>query len=130
LELGGQLDFEEPTLPQPLPTREGSEQVEFEQDYRARYRDDFRRQVAGQLDELHAMVEKLCDHAAAAPAQDLPETVFRAFTDLIEAEVDESIAREWIEEIRRDGEGRVLADPALVKVRVVEMLENEIKVGG
>src|SRR4051794_3149236 len=33
-------------------------------DYRARYRDDFRRQVAGQLDELHAMVEKLCDHAA------------------------------------------------------------------
>ncbi len=99
-------------------------------DYRARYRDDFRRQVAGQLDELHAMVEKLCDHAASAPAHDLPEAVFRAFTDLIEAEVDESIAREWIEEIRRDGEGRILADPALVKVRVVEMLENEIKVAG
>jgi flagellar biosynthesis protein FlhF len=99
-------------------------------DYRARYRDDFRRQVAGQLDELHAMVEKLCDHAASAPAHDLPEAVFRAFTDLIEAEVDESIAREWIDEIRRDGDAHILADPALVKVRVVELLENEIKVGG
>ena len=109
--------------PRPLPTREGS----FEDDYRARYRDDFRRQVAGQLDELHAMVEKLCDQAAAAPVHDLPEAVFRAFTDLIEAEVDESIAREWIDEIRREGDSRILADPALAKVRVVELLENEIK---
>src|SRR5262249_3288597 len=130
LELGGKLDFEERIFPQPLPTREWSEAVEFEADYRARYRDDFRRQVAGQLDELHAMVEKLCDHAAAAPAQDLPETVFRAFTDLIDAEVDESVAREWIDEIRRDSDTRTLADPALVKVRVIELLENEIKVGG
>jgi flagellar biosynthesis protein FlhF len=128
---GVELELSGRTLPQPLPIREGSEEVVgFEEDYRARYRDDFRRQVAGQLDELHAMVEKLCDHAASAPAHDLPESVFRAFTDLIEAEVDESIAREWIEEIRRDGEGRILSDPALVKVRVVEMLENEIKVGG
>ena len=81
-------------------------------DYRGRYRDDFRRQVSGQLGELHAMVEKLCEHAAAAPAHDLPEAVFHAFTDLIEAEVDESIAREWIDAIRRDGDARTLADPA------------------
>jgi flagellar biosynthesis protein FlhF len=109
-----------------MPTREGR----FEEDYRARYRDDFRRQVAGQLDELHAMVEKLCDRAAAAPVHEMPESVFRAFTDLIDAEVDESIAREWIDEIRREGNSRVLSDPALTKVRVVELLENEIKVGG
>ncbi len=100
------------------------------EDYRARYRDDFRRQVAGQLDELHAMVEKLCDRAAAAPVHEMPESVFRAFTDLIDAEVDESIAREWIDEIRREGDSRVLSDPALTKVRVVELLENEIKIGG
>ena len=41
--------------------------------------------------------------AATAPAHDLPEAVFRAFTDLIEAEVDEAIAREWIDEIRTRG---------------------------
>ncbi len=102
----------------------------FEVDYRARYRDDFRRQVAGQLDELHAMVEKLCARAASAPAHDLPEAVFRAFTDLIEAEVDEAIVRDWIDEVRREADVRTVTDPALVKVRVVELLENEIKVAG
>ena len=65
--------------------------AEVDVDYRARYRDDFRRQVAGQLDELHAMVEKLCEHAASAPAHDLPEALFHVFTSLIEADVDETI---------------------------------------
>lgn len=99
-------------------------------DYRARYRDDFRRQVAGQLGELHAMVEKLCEHAASAPAHDLPEAVFRTFTDLIDADVDETIAREWVDEIRHDADARTIADAALMKVRVIELLENEIKIAG
>jgi flagellar biosynthesis protein FlhF len=102
----------------------------FEVDYRAKYREDFRRRMTGQIDELHAMVEKLCEHAASAPAHDLPEAVFRAFTDLIEAEVDETIAREWIDEIRHEGDVRTTSDPALVKVRVIELLENDIKVSG
>jgi flagellar biosynthesis protein FlhF len=102
----------------------------YELDYRARYRDDFRRQVAGQLGELHAMVEKLCEHAASAPAHDLPEAVFRAFTDLIEAEVDEAIVREWIDEIRREADPRSTADAALVKARVAELLESEVRVAG
>jgi flagellar biosynthesis protein FlhF len=102
----------------------------FDVDYRAKYRDDFRRQVAGQLDELHAMVEKLCDHAASAPAHDLPEAVFQAFTDLIEADVDEAIVREWIDAIRSDAAPRTIADAEMVKGRVVELLENEIAVSG
>ncbi len=99
-------------------------------DYRARYREDFRRQMAGRIDELHAMVDKLCDQAASAPAHDLPEAVFQAFTDLIEADVDESIAREWIDEIRGAADARTIADANLVKSRVAELLENEIRVHG
>ena len=114
------------TLSRPLPTREEG----FEIDYRSRYREDFRRQVAGQIDELHAMVEKLCESASAAPVHDLPEAVFLAFTDLIEAEVDEAIVREWIDEIRRDGDPRTICDTALVKARVAELLEDAIKVFG
>jgi len=116
------LDFRSPVLAAATPS--------FEIDYRAKYREDFRRKMTGQIDELHAMVEKLCEHAASAPAHDLPEAVFRAFTDLIEAEVDEAIAREWIDEIRSEGDLRTLADPALVKVRVIELLENVVKVSG
>jgi flagellar biosynthesis protein FlhF len=113
-----------------LDPRSSSLAPSFEIDYRAKYREDFRRKVTGQIDELHAMVEKLCEHAASAPAHDLPEAVFRTFTDLIEAEVDETIAREWIDEIRSEDDLRTLADPALVKVRVIELLENVVKVSG
>jgi flagellar biosynthesis protein FlhF len=99
-------------------------------DYRARYRDDFRRQVAGQLDELHAMVEKLCEQAASAPAHDLPEALFHVFTSLIEAEVDETIARGWIDRLREEGVSRFVEDSSLVMNRVADYLESEISCTG
>ena len=99
-------------------------------DYRARYRDDFRRQVAGQLDELHAMVEKLCEHASSAPAHDLPESLFHVFTRLIEADVDEATAREWINRLQQEGIPGTLDDPAMAMNRVAEYLEAEISVSG
>jgi flagellar biosynthesis protein FlhF len=102
----------------------------LEADYRSRYRDDFRQQMAGQLGELHAMVEKLCERAAMSPSHDLPEALFGAFTDLIDAEIDESIARQWIEEIRADGVHQDLTDKAIVKQRIARMLEEDISVSG
>jgi flagellar biosynthesis protein FlhF len=104
--------------------------TEVDVDYRARYRDDFRRQVVGQLDELHAMVEKLCEHAASAPAHDLPEALFHVFTSLIEADVDETTAREWMDRLRGEGVPRSLDDAAIVMNRVAEYLEAEISVSG
>jgi flagellar biosynthesis protein FlhF len=105
-------------------------QAHLEVDYRNQYRDDFRHQVAGQLDELHAMVEKLCQRAASAPSHDLPEALFRAFTDMIEAEIDESVARHWIDQIRENRNSRELTDTLLVKARVAQLLEDEIRVQG
>jgi flagellar biosynthesis protein FlhF len=102
----------------------------LEADYRSQYRDDFRQQVAGQLAELHAMVEKLCQRAASTPMHDLPEALFDVFTDLIEAEVDEGVARQWIDAIRATADPHVLDDPLRVKARVGELLEDEIQVTG
>ncbi|HEX2475047.1 MAG TPA: flagellar biosynthesis protein FlhF [Lacipirellulaceae bacterium] len=113
------------------PARSGNAQyAPLEADYRSRYRDDFRHQVAGQLDELHAMVEKLCQRAASAPAHELPEAMFHAFTDMIEAEIEESIARAWIDRVREGRNAHELADTLLVKSRVAQLLEDEIKVSG
>ena len=100
------------------------------EDYRTRYRDDFRRQVAGQLDELHAMVEKLCEHASSAPAHDLPESLFQVFTRLIEADVDEATAREWINRLQQEALPRTLDDAEMAMSRVAEYLEAEIAVSG
>jgi flagellar biosynthesis protein FlhF len=105
-------------------------QAHLEADYRNRYRDDFRQQMAGQLDELQMMVEKLCERANSAPAHDMPESMFDAFTDMIEAEIDEAIAREWIDEIRAHGNPRELVDAGLVKSRIAQLLEQDIKVAG
>jgi flagellar biosynthesis protein FlhF len=102
----------------------------LEADYSSRYRDDFRHQVAGQLDELHAMVEKLCQRAASGPSHDLPEAMFHVFTDMIEAEVDESIARSLVDRICANRDAHELGDPMLVKARVAQMLEDEIAVTG
>lgn len=102
----------------------------LDSDYRSRYRDDFRMQMAGQLDELQMMVEKLCQRANAAPTHDLPESLFEVFTSMIEAEIDESVAREWIDEIRATVSGRELADGELVKARIARLLEEDIKVSG
>ena len=105
-------------------------QAHLDLDYRSQYRDDFRRQVAGQLDELHAMVEKLCQRTASNPAHDLPEALFRVFTDMIEAEIDEGIARAWIDRIRESRDSHELTDAMLVKARVAQLLEDEIRVQG
>jgi flagellar biosynthesis protein FlhF len=86
-------------------------------------------QVAGQLDRLQEMIEKLCDRTAVSPKHDLPETLFRVFTDMIEAEVDEAIARDLVDRVRGDG-GVHVADSLLVKARIAQLLEEEITVTG
>jgi len=87
------------------------------------------RQVAGQLDRLQAMVEKLCNQPMASPKHELPETLFHVFTDMIEADVDESIARDLVDRIRNDS-GLHVADSLLVKARIAQLLEDEITVTG
>jgi flagellar biosynthesis protein FlhF len=116
--------------PNPRHPTPDTRHVALDVDYRSQYRDDFRRQVAGQLDELHAMVEKLCQRAGSNPAHDLPEALFRVFTDMIEAEIDEGIARAWIDRIREIRDTRELTDALLVKSRVAQLLEDEIRVQG
>jgi flagellar biosynthesis protein FlhF len=86
-------------------------------------------QVAGQLDRLQEMIDKLCSQQTIAPKHDLPETMFQVFTDMIEAEVDESIARSLLDRVRGDS-GLHVADPLLVKARIAQLLEEEIRVTG
>lgn len=88
------------------------------------------RHVAGQLDRLQEMVEKLCQQSRSAPQHDLPEALFRVFTDMIEAEVDEGLARDYIDRVRFDHGERDVSDPVLVKAHVAQMLEDEIAVTG
>ena len=86
--------------------------------------------VQGQLQHLQEMVEQLCRHQQASPGRDLPEELFRVFTDLIECDVDEEVARELVERLRRDTPRRELAEPMLVAARLARMLEADIPIAG
>jgi flagellar biosynthesis protein FlhF len=99
-------------------------------DYAATYRNDFQRDVVGQIDTLQDLVEKLYERTTKFPGPELPEVLFRAFTDLIEADVDETIARELIDFVRSELSANELVDGLLIKTRLAQWLENEIKVTG
>ena len=117
-------------VPSRLQEVDGGDPQAVATDYGAKYRDDFRQNIAGQIDELQTLVEKLYERQAVSAREELPESLFQAFTDLIEADVDESIARELVEQVRASSGGRELVDSLLVKARVAQLLEDELRIAG
>lgn len=93
-------------------------------------RDGNSRQMQGQLNDLQTMVQELCRRSQSSTRQDLPEELFRLFTDLIECDLSEDIAREMVEKIHVEAPGSELADPALLRARVARMIESEIRTAG
>ena len=90
--------------------------------YRAKFRDDLK----GQIDDLHSMVEDLCRKSADQKRNELPESLFHLFTDLIDAEVSEELARELIERVRGTAAGSEHDDTVLLKARIARLIEEEI----
>lgn len=88
----------------------------------------FEQQIKNQLDELHSLVADLCRRTQGAGLAGLPEVLFRVYTDLIDAEVDEDLARELVCSLRHDPTVANVADPALIKARLVRSLEGELRV--
>ncbi|MBN2022713.1 MAG: flagellar biosynthesis protein FlhF [Pirellulales bacterium] len=86
--------------------------------------------VQGQITNLQGMVADLCRHSRTGKQRDLPDSLFRLFTDLIEADVNEKLARELVEKVHEETPDGELADPVMVKARLARILESEIAVAG
>ncbi len=86
--------------------------------------------LQGQLTDLQGMVEKLCHQSRCAAHHDLPESLFRLFTDLIDADLSEELGRELTERVRGEAPDVELADPVLVKARIARLIESDISVTG
>jgi flagellar biosynthesis protein FlhF len=95
-------------------------------DYRTRYRDDLK----GKLDDLCSMVEDLCRTSRKTPGREMPESLFKLFTDLIEAEVSEELARELVQRVQRESPGDEIDDLMLAKARIARLIEDEIAATG
>jgi len=86
--------------------------------------------VQGQLQDLQAMVRELCRQSKSEHRRDLPEELFRLFTELLDAELSEDLARELVERVRDEVAGAELSDPVLLQARIARMIEAEITVTG
>lgn len=85
--------------------------------------------VRGQLRELQSLVEDLCRRTRPGQQADLPESLFRLYTDMLDAEVSEELARELVERVRRESGGET-HDPLLLKAHVARLVEEELRVQG
>lgn len=115
-----------PVVPPRDPAPEPRVEYDFQQDAQSRFRADLK----NQLNDLHSLVEDLCQRSSKSSRPEMPDSLFRLYTDLIEADVHEDLARELLERVRRDVSSEELIDPVLIKARMARMIENEIMVSG
>jgi flagellar biosynthesis protein FlhF len=97
-----------------------------EQDFRQKFRED----IKGQLSDLQSKLGELCLRHQRYSQAELPPSLFRLFTDLIDAELSEDLARELIDTVRASAAPGELDDPVLLKARIARLIENQIKICG
>ncbi|MEX0979095.1 MAG: flagellar biosynthesis protein FlhF, partial [Pirellulales bacterium] len=87
-------------------------------------------QLVSQLSELQSRVEDLFRRAPQTTRADVPDDLFHLFTDLIDADISEDLARELVERVRRQPLG---ADPLVAQSpqdRLTALIEAEIPIAG
>jgi len=88
------------------------------------------RQVQGQLSTLQAMMKDLCLRSKNGGHGDWPEEYFRLFTELLDADVGEDIARELIERVKNEPDSADISDAVMLKARVAGLMEEDIQISG
>lgn len=86
--------------------------------------------VCDRLGQLQSMVDQLRHGAGTVSAPELPDGLFELFTDLIEGDVGEEVARDLVERAHRELSADELADKEVARRRVLQLIENEIHVAG
>ena len=80
--------------------------------------------------DLFAMADALRRQSEKNKSPEMSPALFRLFTDLIEAEVNEDLARELVRRVQQDMTAEELADTMLVKARIARLIEDEITTTG
>ncbi len=95
-------------------------------DYRAKYREAVRLQFSPELDELHDRVKQIYSGGGTSTSSDVPDSCFHAFTDMIEAGIEESMCRSLLERARH-GLNVGSADEAdALQERLVRLVAEEL----
>jgi len=90
----------------------------------------FRDELKGRLDELHSLVEDLCRQSRRGGPSDWSNELFQLFTDLIDADVDEELARELVEQVRSAAPPQVRGDAHIARNWLASEIESQIAAHG
>lgn len=82
-----------------------------------------------QIAELESLLTQLRARNGQPPRRPAPSALFDLYTDLIEAEVDEAVARELVDRLRREP-GLEAAESRVARQRLAQILQSEIQVTG
>ncbi len=82
-----------------------------------------------QLDSIRKMVEGL-SRGALAQREEIPADLFQIYTRLIDAEVDEELARELTCRLRDEGDAADHADAVRCRRQLSAMVEADLRCGG
>ena len=95
---------------------------------RFNYRAQYRSNLYNHGNSGTSLVEELCGHQATSSGQHLPETLVQLLGELLDAEVNEELATELIEQLSHDATPMDLQAPQLLRTRLAQSLEEEIQV--
>lgn len=85
--------------------------------------------ATSQIAELESLLTQLRARNGQPPRRPTPSAFFDLFTDLIEAEVDEAVARELVDRLRREPDLEA-ADSRVARQRLAQLLQSDIQVTG
>lgn len=132
VEVPSRFDAEEISQPEETPAIAPESPPLLDSDYAARYRESVLLQYSPELDELQARVKQIYsgNNAAEASPSDLPDACFQAFTDMIEAGIDEAICRKLLEAARSRLSPQQSHDYAALKQQIIDTLADQLPTTG
>ena len=85
---------------------------------------------AEQLHAIRQMLESLTTHSRPSGAADIPAELFELYAELIDAEVEDGLARDFILKLKEHATPAQLQEPSATRALLTAMVEADLRVGG
>lgn len=90
-------------------------------------RPDSTETIGKKLDSIQQMLENLGRNSRTGGSADLPSDLFQLYTELIDAEVEDDLARDLIFRLKQNGTPAQLKDDHAAKALLTALVESEIR---
>jgi flagellar biosynthesis protein FlhF len=90
----------------------------------------FRDELKGRIDDLHSLVADLCRQTRRGGPADWSNELFRLFTDLIELDIGEDVARKLVELVRHEAPAAARGDNQIARTWLADEITRQVPIHG